>query len=976
MPNGLRSRLLLLVLVALALAVGISLYNRAGDRTQMAARAKELAHQQTLDIARRQRQMIDSTGMILATIATSPTMVEPPPEECEKRLRELLTLHDRFANLGLISAEDELLCSAGPPAEKISAVDEAYLRDTLAKKNGLSVSAYQPGGLTEQPVVLISYPIKAGVGSGQVLFATLKLSWLSEGLSSGGIDDGHRLILVNRLDQLVASAPPTAGISAGDLDPIPEPVRRAASTASSGAVTVQNGQEGEWLYTWASVFVDQGQTELRLYHALSLNRLMAPVAKQIRQELLSLALSALLVAAVLTAGLEILVRRPLRVLQQLAYDVSRGELHSRSGLRRRKDEIGDLARAFDVMTTNLHRREREANVYRDALSRTTRLYAVLSSINSAVVRIQNQDALLTQVCRIAVDQGGFTTAWIGLADNSQTFRRIWQAHSSANKDLSLPGVGSLIEDDAMMQAAVEQGTALSWDLTSQAIAGSEIQAQAREQAIRACAVVPLRIHDETVGVMLLLADHAEMLRDKEFSLVKEMGDDVSFALTYQRKTERLEYLAYHDQHTGLPTMELLRERLVEALRAASASGGQVGLLMVGLDRLRQVSASRSRHVADQLIIAVANRMLDALPGTATASRMNTEEFAILIPAIADRARLDSYIHLLLESLSLPFPAPGGDVFLLPRIAATLGPVDGRHVETLIQNASTLLGVLRHERRETYRFFTAEDQARVLTSLEMHHAMQVGLDSEEFHLVYQPIMDVSSGRPVGVEALIRWESSVLGRVSPVDFIPVAEESGLIGRLGLWVLDTGFAQLRRWEIFGDGGLYMSLNVSPRQLLDPRFEAELEKRLHYHGVDTRRHRVSLEITETAFMTDLERGQRVVKRLRELGLQIHLDDFGTGYSSLGYLKRLPVDSVKADLSFVKDIDTDPDSEALTRAIVAMSHSLGLTTVAEGVETENHLEKLRKLGCDYAQGYYFAKPMPADEATAWLQQRLTSRTL
>jgi EAL domain-containing protein (putative c-di-GMP-specific phosphodiesterase class I) len=236
------------------------------------------------------------------------------------------------------------------------------------------------------------------------------------------------------------------------------------------------------------------------------------------------------------------------------------------------------------------------------------------------------------------------------------------------------------------------------------------------------------------------------------------------------------------------------------------------------------------------------------------------------------------------------------------------------------------------------------------------------------------MEVSSGRPVGVEALIRWQSSVLGSVSPADFIPVAEESGLISRIGLWVIDTGLAQLRRWEAFGDGSLYMSLNVSPRQLLDPRFETELEKRLRHHGIDTRRHRISLEITETAFMTDLERGQQVAKRLRELGLQIHLDDFGTGYSSLGYLKRLPVDRVKADLSFVRDIDTDPDSEALTRAIVAMSHSLGLTTVAEGVETEKHLEKLRKLHCDYAQGYYFAKPMPADEATLWLQKRLNPR--
>ena len=429
----------------------------------------------------------------------------------------------------------------------------------------------------------------------------------------------------------------------------------------------------------------------------------------------------------------------------------------------------------------------------------------------------------------------------------------------------------------------------------------------------------------------------------------------------KRAEDQLVYLAHHDELTGLANRTLFHDRLQQAMIEAERHERLVAAVFMDLDRFKNVNDTLGHGAGDQLLKAVAERLLGAVRRGDSVARLSGDEFTIVLSDMAhvdDAARVAQKI---LDIFTLPFHIDGRDLFIGASLGITIFPSDTRDVETMLSNADIAMYRAKEAGRNNYQFYAAEMTTQAFERLGLDGALRLALERGQFLLHYQPIVGAANGNIIGVEALIRWQHDELGLVLPMQFIPLAEETGLIVPIGEWVLRTACAQLAHWRAAGFPELRLSVNLSVRQFRDKNLIHTMSSALR--AADIEAHCLDLEITESI----LVEGPGPLDTLRELsglGVEFSIDDFGTGYSSLSYLKRLPIDTLKIDKSFVHDMPGDADDTAIVIAIIAMAHSLGMRVVAEGVETQEQRQFLHTQGCDAMQGYYFSKPLPPEEIT------------
>ncbi|HOB45865.1 MAG TPA: EAL domain-containing protein [Zoogloea sp.] len=438
-------------------------------------------------------------------------------------------------------------------------------------------------------------------------------------------------------------------------------------------------------------------------------------------------------------------------------------------------------------------------------------------------------------------------------------------------------------------------------------------------------------------------------------------------ITERKASEaRIAFLAQHDPLTGLPNRTLLHDRLEQALAHAARHGKRIALMFLDLDRFKTINDSLGHMMGDRLLQGVAQRLTHCIRETDTVSRQGGDEFLIVLTDIEtpdDAARVAEKI---LARLGPTFEIDNQQLGTSFSIGIALYPEDGDNVETLMKNADTAMYHAKESGRNTYRFFDEVMNINALERLHLENGLRRALEQNEFTLHYQPQVDLASGRIIGVEALLRWFSGVMGGVSPARFIPLAEECGLIVPIGEWVMQTACRQARAWQDQGFPPMPVAVNLSAMQFRRTDIVATVAQALTDSGLDGTW--LELELTESLLMQSGPDVEAILGRLKALGVRLSIDDFGTGYSSLAYLKRFPVDRLKIDQSFVRDIAEDPDDAAIVRAVIQLGHSLRLEVIAEGTETPEQMDFLRNEGCSAAQGYLFSPPLPADAVTELLR--------
>ncbi|MEM7252168.1 MAG: EAL domain-containing protein [Pseudomonadota bacterium] len=435
----------------------------------------------------------------------------------------------------------------------------------------------------------------------------------------------------------------------------------------------------------------------------------------------------------------------------------------------------------------------------------------------------------------------------------------------------------------------------------------------------------------------------------------------------ERRAERhVNYLAYHDPLTGLPNRTMLNDRLERAISRARRQHSKMAILFLDLDGFKLVNDSLGHDIGDLLLRAVADRLASSLRDTDTVARLGGDEFTIILGDVEHEDQIGHAARRVLNQLSRPMDINGREIFVGASIGVAVFPADGRDVRTLLRSADMAMYRAKESGRNNYQFYTSDMADRALTRMSLESSIRRALEREEFVVYYQPLIDTKSGELCAFEALVRWEHAELGVVSPGEFIPLAEEAGLIGRLGQQVLRAVCKQIRAWSDAGLDVVKVAINLSGRQLNDPELVSNVKATLAESNVDPSG--IVLELTENTVMQNAEASIEMLDELKSLGIALAIDDFGTGYSSLSYLKRLPIDHLKIDRSFVANVPNDADESAIVQAIVALAHSLRLGVVAEGVEVESQISFLQELGCDTLQGYFFGRPAPAADAEKFLR--------
>ena len=450
--------------------------------------------------------------------------------------------------------------------------------------------------------------------------------------------------------------------------------------------------------------------------------------------------------------------------------------------------------------------------------------------------------------------------------------------------------------------------------------------------------------------------------------VREPYERLRLEIAERRQAEqRIEFLAFHDPLTELPNRVLARDRVERAIAAAHREDRLVALIYLDLDHFKTVNDSLGHAAGDRLLKSVAQRLRAALRETDTISRQGGDEFLVVVGELADAVAVKPVIDKLMAALEQPVLIDGQELATTASIGIAQYPDDGSDFDALLQKADTALYRAKDSGRNTYRFFDERMNAEVTERLHLRNGLRQAIERREFVLHYQPQVDLASGAVTGVEALLRWNRPGEGLVMPGRFIAQAEDSGLIVPIGEWVLAEACRQAMAWRRDGLPPVVVAVNLSGAQFARGEVEAVVQRALRDSGLPP--DGLELELTESILLSNTEQVLAVVQRLKGLGVRLSVDDFGTGYSSLSYLKRFAVDKLKIDRSFVADLLTDADDGAIVRAIVQMAQGLELGTIAEGVESEAVARRLADLGCSEAQGYWFARPLPADELAAFLRR-------
>jgi len=610
--------------------------------------------------------------------------------------------------------------------------------------------------------------------------------------------------------------------------------------------------------------------------------------------------------------------------------------------------------------------------------RLTRMFAALSRTNEAIMRARSRTELFELVCEAAANGGQFTSTTMALKDPDSDLLAIVAA--------SGPGAETtrhvrLSVDEARPEGRGLSGTAFRTRrpcVTNDYVADQRVaafQTVVGTYGARAGAAFPLLVRGDPVGVMIYMSLERDTFTPEFTELLQRLADNVSFALENfdradekTRADERIEYLASHDSLTDLPNREMFNGMLRRAIDAGARYRRQLALLFIDLDRFKVINDSLGHDAGDRLLVEIAGRLRRALRSSDVVARLGGDEFVVILEGTAERREVERVASDLLSVLSMPMQLSGHECHTTASIGIATYPSDGADLLTLTKNADIAMYLDKEDGKNAFRFFSKEIRTQSIERLTLENALRRALERDQFSLHYQPKIDMASRQITGVEALLRWNHPELGAITPGQFIPLAEETGLIVPIGRWALNKACVQNMAWQRRGLRPVTMAVNLSPRQFTDHHLLQDVDEALLASGMSPVL--LQLEVTESMVMRNVSRAIKLLDAIQSRGIRLAIDDFGTGYSSMSLMKQFPIDTIKIDRSFVRDLPVDSEDQAIAQAIISMGKALGMTVIAEGVETVEQETFLRNHACDEMQGFLFSKPLPPRQLAELLRPR------
>lgn len=965
--SGLRARLLLLVLFAVVPAFAINVYTVIRERQQAATSAERDARNLTQLAAREHRRLLASTRQYLVSLSKLPEVRKPTSvEACHRTLAEVHSPFSYYRLIGLALANGNVYCRSLPIYTKVNINDRGYFQRAMETRD-FGIGDYQIGRATLKPSINFGQAAVDEAGNVRtVVFAALDIDWLNQLLATNELPEDSSMEVIDNDGTILARFPNPEGW-VGKTLPNSVLIQTILAQRKEGIAELRGLDGINRFYSFAPL---HDSPSGKVYVAVGLSSDVAYAtanANLISNAVLAFIMIIFGTLMAWTIGDRFVLRR-IQALVAAAKRLGEGDLTARSGLPHgHTEEIGRLAATFDHMANGLQ-------LMTVALQRVNRALKTLSGCNRLIVAADDERRMMNDICRSIVRIGGYHHAWIGYADHTpgQAIRTAAQFGQNGETD-ELPaalidqswadnetGRGLIAHAIRTVKPCV---THISTSFTTEwaHIAG--------ERGIQSAVAFPITIQGKAIGAILICAAEADAFNAEERDLLNEAAQDIAVGISMLRTRAEhdqvLKHMAYFDDLTGLPNRAYLEQQLRRVISDSQDRGESFALAIVDINRLWEVNNALGFHHGDHLLKEIGTRIRSVFSKETLVARMRGDEYAVLLTGHS-ATKIKEAIQSILSTLHKPMILDGISLEVSAVVGVSLFPNDGEQTVELIRHAD----VAMHQAKKSgqgYAFYSAENDEDYAKRLSLVGELRQAIESNELRLYYQPKVDVRDGHLCGMEALVRWIHPQRGLIPPDDFISLAEQSGLINPLTDWVIGAALKQSAIWRAQRIA-VPIAVNLSARTLHDGDFLGRLQ--LLLRNANAAPSWLELELTEGAIMEDAEGALDILRQISAMGITLFIDDFGTGYSSLAYLKKLPVDAVKIDKSFVIDMLADSDSATIVRSTIGLAHDLDLKVVAEGVESQAAFDELAILGCDVAQGYYLSKPMPADQLdmTAWVK--------
>lgn len=909
--SSLRARLLLLMSVAILPWVIAMSYQLWKAREHAVDDAVGDALILARSLASSQTEAVSNARSLLQVLASLPEIRAGTPALCRVRLTQIYRPGGDYANLLVTDASGNVLCMArGQDASNMSGRDWFQ----LAMQHKQFVTArFVVGKIRGLPILPTAQPVLDADGKVQrVILAAIDVAWLERLLSQTRIAS-HAVVTVLDRKAVILARSPSDPASIGRPSPLPslhEAIRQGALEGHGESQVAGRSM----LYAYARL-PGEGRADSNVYVSVSVPK-DSVVATAYRNFSVNLGLLGALTALVLVGGwifTESLVLRKVRALIVGAGRIAGGDFKARAALLDKgKGELGELAQAFDDMAASIEQHFQQT-------------LGVMEVAPEAIIISDAQGRIVRANAR--------TQALFGYSAG----------------ELVGASLAALVPDSERSQLraeSAETGAGYAPDK----IVGSELFA-CRKDGSEFPAYVSLGSLNTAHGVL-------------KISAVRDISDRKQFEA-------QIIHQATHDALTDLPNRALFRELLGSAMLQAERVEKLIAVMFLDLDGFKNINDTLGHEAGDALLNEIAHRLIATLRKGDVVARQGGDEFTILLQGINVYQDIVQIAEKILSVVSEAVVYEEHDMHITASIGITIYPFDDVEAENLLRNADTAMYQAKQAGKNNFRFYTAEMNAAIRERMEIEQGLRRALQENQFELRYQPQAGITDLNMVGMEALIRWNHPELGLISPVKFIPIAEECGLIVPIGEWVLRTACQQISAWRKQGLPALKVSVNLSARQFKQAKLLDTIRAVLRDCELSQQAEVLELELTESMVMQNVDENVITLNKLHSMGVQISIDDFGTGYSSLSYLKRFPINTLKIDRSFVRDITDDADDAAIASAIIMLGHSLKLNVIAEGVETLEQLDLLRGIGCDEIQGYYLSQPLTPTDMETFLRRAL-----